>query len=161
MPYFNMLNGPTYEALVRNFCVRASIFDKASSEAEEREKILLNPSLAGKTREEMGLELHTCMEIRSSVLGIPIFIAEWQIAYVLRLDASGKYSGIDIPNDKNSPWNEIVNQTIYNSSIPGKYVDLSIAKKLLLKIQNENLLPKGGGGDQLHWGRRYFFITSF
>jgi hypothetical protein len=36
MPYFNMLNGPTYEALVRHFWVRASIYDKSSSEAEEK-----------------------------------------------------------------------------------------------------------------------------
>jgi hypothetical protein len=35
MPYFNMLNGPTYTALVRHFWVRASVYDKAASEAEE------------------------------------------------------------------------------------------------------------------------------
>jgi hypothetical protein len=136
--------------------VRASVYDKAASEAKEREKIMLDPSLAGKTREEMGLEPFTCMEIRSSVLGIPVFIAEWQIASVLIMDASGKYSGIEIPNAKNSPWNEKVNMTIYNSRILGKYADLSIEKKLLLKIQNENLLPKGGGGDQPSLGQKIF-----
>jgi hypothetical protein len=35
MSYFNMLNGPTYTALVRHFWVRASVYDKAASEAEE------------------------------------------------------------------------------------------------------------------------------
>jgi hypothetical protein len=31
-----MLNGPTYEALVKHFWVRASVYDKAASEAEEK-----------------------------------------------------------------------------------------------------------------------------
>jgi hypothetical protein len=35
MNYFTMLNGPTYEVLVRHFWVRASIYNKAASEAEE------------------------------------------------------------------------------------------------------------------------------
>jgi hypothetical protein len=56
MSYFNMLNGPTYKTLVRHFWVRASVYDKAAFEAEEQEKFLLDPTLAGKTREEMGLE---------------------------------------------------------------------------------------------------------
>jgi hypothetical protein len=36
------------------------------------------------------------------------------------------------------------------------YADLGIEKKLLLKIQNENLLPKGGGGDQSSLGQKVF-----
>jgi len=56
MNYFNMLNGPTYKMLIRYFWVRASAYDKEASVDEEREKILIDPSLAGKSREEMGLE---------------------------------------------------------------------------------------------------------
>jgi hypothetical protein len=80
MPYFKMLNGPTYKDLVKHFWVISSIYDKAASEAEEKQKVFLDPSLEGKTREEMGLEPYIGIEIRSSVLGIPVFIAEWQIA---------------------------------------------------------------------------------
>jgi hypothetical protein len=46
---------------------------------------------------------------------IPVFISEENIAFVLRRDAYGKYAGIEISNPKNSPWNEIVNQSIFNS----------------------------------------------
>jgi hypothetical protein len=42
-------------------------------------------------------------------------------------------------------WKDKVNMAMYNSTKEGKYADLSTDKKLLLKIQNENLLPKGGG----------------
>jgi hypothetical protein len=83
MPYFKMLNGPIYEALVRHFWVRASVYDKAAAEAEEKQLVLINPSLAGKTREVMGLEPYKGMEIRSSVCEISVFIAEWQITSVL------------------------------------------------------------------------------
>jgi hypothetical protein len=37
---------------------------------------------------------------------------------------------------------------MFNSTKKGAYSDLSMEKKILLKIQNENLLPKGGGSDQ-------------
>jgi hypothetical protein len=93
MPYFDMLNGPTYKTLVRHFCFRDW----------RKKKILLDPTLKGKTREEMGLELFRCTEIRSSIIGIPVFISEWVVTSVLRRDASGKYSGLEIPNPKTSP----------------------------------------------------------
>jgi hypothetical protein len=106
---------------------------------------LLYPSLKGKTRKEIGLEPFTCTEIRSSICGIPVVIVQWQIASVLGIEASGKYSGIDISSSEEGFWKEKVNMVMYNSTQAGKYADLSIDKKLLLKIQNENLLPKGGG----------------
>ena len=69
--YFNMLNGPTYVNLIRHFWVRASIFDKHAAKLEMEEKVLIDPSLARKTREEMGLEPFIDTKIRSSVT--PIF----------------------------------------------------------------------------------------
>ncbi|RHN38491.1 hypothetical protein MtrunA17_Chr0c01g0488981 [Medicago truncatula] len=41
--YFNFLNGPTYQTLVRHFWVRASIYDRDAAKVEEDEKVLLNP----------------------------------------------------------------------------------------------------------------------
>jgi len=110
------------------------------------EKVFIDPSLAGKTREEMGLEPFVDTEIRSSIMGVPVFISQEIIAYVIGRASEGSFKdGFD--NNK-SPWNEIVNQTMYNSKNKGAYSDLSMEKKMLLKIQNENLLPKGGGSDQ-------------
>jgi hypothetical protein len=119
MPYFDMLNEPTYKTLVKHFWIRASVYDRAASELEEKEKIMINPNLKRKTREEMGLESFRCTEIRSGIMGIPVFISEWAITSILRRDASGKYSGLEIPNPKTTPWNEIVNMSIFNSKTPG------------------------------------------
>jgi len=54
--YFRMLNGPTYLSLVRHFWVRAQVYDRKAAQLELDENILLDPSLQGKTREEIGLE---------------------------------------------------------------------------------------------------------
>jgi len=62
-----------------------------------------------------------------------------------------------------SPWNEIVHKSMFNSTKKGAYSELSIEKKMLRKIQNENLLQKGGGSDQPSMKHRiflHFFITK-
>jgi len=115
------------------------------------EKILIDPSLKGKTREEMGLEPFTCTKIQSSIMGIPVFISEAVISWVIRRASEGMFiSGLD--NDKTSSWNDTVNMTMFNSTKKGKYCDLSMEHK----IQNDNLLPKGGGGDQPSLDHRVF-----
>jgi len=160
--YFDMLNGPTYMNLVRHFWVRAQVYDRKAAQLEMDEKVLIDPSLVGKSKEEMGLEPFTVTEIRSSILGISVFILEEQIAWVIKRASEGKYvSGLD--NNKTSPWNETVNKTMFNSTKKQKYRDLSMEHKLLLKIQNKNLLPKGDGGDQPSLDHKvflHFFMTK-
>jgi len=46
--------------------------------------------------------------------------------------------------------------TLFNSTKAGKYSDLDMQKKMLLKIQYENLLPKGGGSDQPSLAHKVF-----
>jgi len=100
--YFKMLNGPTYMNLIRYFWVRAHVYDKKAAKMEMDEKVLIDPSLAGKTIEEMGLEPFTCTEIRSSIMGIPVFISQEVIAYVIRRASEGSFKdGLD--NNKKSP----------------------------------------------------------
>jgi len=70
-----MLNGPTYMNLIRHIWVRAHVYDRKAAQLEMDEKVLIDPTLAGKTREEMGMEPFTCIEIRSSIMGISVFIS--------------------------------------------------------------------------------------
>jgi hypothetical protein len=137
MDYFNMLNGSTYMTLVRHFWVRAQVYDRKVANLEET-------------------------EIGSSIMGIPVFILEDIIFFVLRRPAEGNYKG-GIGNSKTNPWNEVVNQSMFNNTKKGAHCDLSMEKKMLLKIQNENLLPKGGGSDQPsleHIIFLHYFITK-
>jgi len=98
---------------------------------------MIDPSLEGKSRAKMGLEPFTCIEIRSSIMGIPVFISENAIAFVIIRASEGSYKG-GIRNSKTSPWNEIVHKSMFNSTKKGVYSELSIEKKMLMKIQNEN-----------------------
>jgi len=120
-----MLNGPTYENLVKHFWVRASVYDKHAAKLEEAEKVLIDPSLEGKTREEMRLESFVDTKIRSSIMGVPVFINQEIIAYVIGKASEGNFKdGLD--NNKKSPWNEIVNETMFNSKKKGSYNNLSM-----------------------------------
>jgi len=161
MDYFGMLSGPTYLTLVRHFWVRAKLYDQKAAKLEMDEKVLIDPSLEGKTREEMGLEPFRGEEIRSSVLGIPVVISVDTIAGVIRRASGGRY--IFGLKRKKSSWIPIVNQTLYNSSTKGRYKDIDMKTKMLLKIQNENLLPKGSGGDKPSLDYKvflHFFLTK-
>jgi len=82
MDYFGMLNGPIYLTLVRHFWVRAQIYDLKASKLEMNEKVFIDPSLQGKTREEMRLEPFRSEEIRSSIMGIPVVISVASITCV-------------------------------------------------------------------------------
>jgi len=161
MDYFSMLNGPTYLTLVSHFWVRAEIYDLKACQLEMEEKILIDPSLQGKTREEMGLEPFRHEEIRSSIMGIPVVISVDTIAGVIRRASEGRFFyGL---NSKKSSWTPVVNRTLYHNINKGKYKDLDMRTKMLLKIQNENLLPKGSGGDKPSLDHKvflHFFLTK-
>ncbi|AES97615.1 hypothetical protein MTR_5g056860 [Medicago truncatula] len=84
------------------------------------------------------------------------------IVFVLRRPAEGDYkAGITKPKD--SPWNDVVNKTLYNKVKDFAYADMNAKTKVMLKIQNDNLLLKGGGSDQpslKHKILLHFFITG-
>ena len=95
------------------------------------EKVLIDPSLAGKSREEMGLEPFVDPEIRSSIIGIPVFISQAIISYVMRRASEGNYKD-GLNNNKQSPWNDIVNETMFSSKKKGSDNNLSMQKRVFL-----------------------------
>jgi len=62
--YFCMLSGPTYENLIKHFWVRVEVYDVHAAKMEEHEKVLIDPSLEGKSKEQLGFKHFTCTEIR-------------------------------------------------------------------------------------------------
>jgi len=152
--YFYMLSVPTYENLIKHFWVRVEVYDVHAVNVEEHEKVLIDPSLKGKTKEQLGLKPFTCTKIRSSIMGIPVTIPKEVIARAIRREAEGSYE--EVLEGKTNPWNEVVNMTMFNSTKRGKYSDMVMEHKLLQKIMSENLLPKGGGVDQPSLDHRVF-----
>jgi len=90
-PYFDMLNGPTYVTPVKDFWIRAEVYDVEATLDEEDKSMIRNPSLRGKTRQEMSVDSFRQTEIRSTVMGIPITITEEVIAKACRVAPTGRF----------------------------------------------------------------------
>ena len=81
----------TYVTLVKDFWVRAEVYDVDAAKDEELKAVIRDPSLRGKTRQEMGLESFRQTEIKLSVMGIPITITEEVISKACRVAAIGRF----------------------------------------------------------------------
>jgi len=144
-PYFEMLNGPTYVTLVKDFWVRAEVYDVEAAKEEEIKAVIKDPSLRGKTRQEMGLESFRQTEIRSSVMGIPITITKEVIAKACRVAANGRF----IWNaNRNHPFLESYKGVVFKGNSSTKLVDIDGQHRMLLKFMTECFFQKGGGSDQ-------------
>ena len=65
--------------------------NKESARTEVEQVVSRNPSLKGKSREEMGLEPFRGLEIRSAVMGILIAITEEVMARACRVAHEGRF----------------------------------------------------------------------
>jgi len=144
-PYFNMLNGPTYVKLVKDFWIRAEVYDLDAAKAEELQDVARDPSLRGKTRKEMGLEPFRHTEIRSAVMGIPITITEEVIANACRVAPTGRF----LWNvSRNHPLLKSFKSVVLKGNPTTKLVDIDGHHRMLLKFMTECFFQKGGGSDQ-------------
>jgi len=159
-PYFKMLNGPTFVTLVKDFWVRAEVYDVDAAKDEELKAVIKDPSLKGKTRQEMGLESFRQTEIRSSVMGIPITVTEEVIAKACRVPATDKF----IWNaKKNHPLLDSYKGVILKGNSSTKLVDIDDQHRMLLKFMTECFFQKGGGSDQPSVDHKLvlYFLTAF
>jgi len=159
-PYFSMLNGPTYVELVKDFWVRAEVYDEEASMNEEIQAVINDPSLKGKTREEMGLEAFKETEIRSAVMGVPITITEEIIAKACRTEASGRFLW---NSSKRHALVERYTSVLLKGNPSTKLVDIDPKHRMLLKFLTECFLQKGGGSDQPSVDHKLvlYFLASF
>ena len=142
-PYFEMLNGPTYLTLVKEFWVRAEVYDLEAAKAEELQAVTKDSSLRGKTRKEMGLKPFRQTEVRSAVMGIPITITEEVIAKACKVAPTGKL----LWNvSRSHPLLESFKNVVLNGNLANKLVDIDGHHRMLLKFMTEcwsyiSLLP--------------------
>jgi len=159
--YFTMLDGPSYENLIKYFWARAEIYDKHAAKGEEDHMILLHPELKGKSRAEMGLKKFKRVEIRSNVMGIPITITKEVIGKSCRRNVEGAFQWN--LNKKTNDWISVVKQSLFKGKKDGKYNDMEKEHKVLQKLMQECFLPKGGGVDQPSLEQKVFlhFLVTF
>jgi len=159
-PYFDMLNGPTYVALVKDFWARAEVYDVEAALDEEDKAMIRKPSLRGKTRQEMGLESFRQTEIRSTVMSIPITITEEVIAKACRVALTGRFLwNITGKHPLMSSYTFVV----LKGDSATKLVNIDNNHRMLLKFLTECFLQKGGGSDQPSVDHKLvlYFLASF
>ncbi|KEH15602.1 hypothetical protein MTR_0752s0020, partial [Medicago truncatula] len=142
LDYFTMINRPSYENLVKDFWVRAKVFDRRNAEEKEVRAVKENPILKGKSRTEMGLRPFNGTEIRSTMMGMEITITVETIASACRCSNDGQYQVNDIK---------------------AKSSDLSPTHRMLKKILSECIFQKGGGTDSPSLDHKLvlFFLATY
>jgi len=102
--------------------------------AEEDEAVIRNPTLRGKTRQEMGLKSFRKTKIRSTVMGIPITITEEVIAKACRVSANGRFIwNANITH----PFLESYKGVVLKENSSTKLVDIEGQHRMLLKFMTE------------------------
>jgi len=159
-PYFDMLNGPTYVKLVKDFWVREEVYDLEAAKAEELQAVTRDLSLRGKTRKEMGLEPFRQTEIRSAVMSIPRTITGEVIARACRVAPTGRF----LWNvSRNHPLLDSFKSVVLNGNPATKLVDIDGQHRMLLKFMTECFFQKGGGSDQPSVDHKLvlYFLAAF
>ncbi|KEH41682.1 hypothetical protein MTR_1g053665 [Medicago truncatula] len=129
--------------LVKDFWVRAEVFDRKDAEEEEARLVKENPRLKGKSRTEMGLKPFKGTEIRSAVMGMEITITVETIAKACRCSNTGLFQVDAIK----SQWENKINGVLFKCNVKAKSSDLSPIHRMLKKILSECIFQKGGGTD--------------
>ncbi|MCI41604.1 60S ribosomal protein L24, partial [Trifolium medium] len=76
--------------MVKEFWMKAQVFDEVSARMEEEELVRKDPKLKGKSREEMGLNKFTGTVIKSVLAGLKIIISRAHLAKLLGVEDYGK-----------------------------------------------------------------------
>ncbi|MCI78324.1 60S ribosomal protein L24, partial [Trifolium medium] len=66
--------------MVKEFWMKAEVFDEVSARLEEEELVRKNPNLKGKSRKEMGLKEFNGIVIKSVLAGLEITISRAHFA---------------------------------------------------------------------------------
>jgi len=158
--YFTMLNGLTYEELVKDFWIRAEVYDREVAKMEEFDKIEGDESLKGKTRADMGLEEFKRTEIRSAVMGISVTITQDIIARAARCSNEGKFQW---NMSKTSSWVKTVKKVFHKDRPTNKFFDMQKEHRVLQKLVLDCFLQRGGGTVTMSVDHNVFlyFLNNF
>ncbi|KAK2356334.1 hypothetical protein QL285_093676 [Trifolium repens] len=91
MYYFDMLNGPTYNEIFKEFWMKATVITKPKYQERLKELVKEKPELYGKTPAEMGLKPFISTEIESYVAGFRVAFRVDHIYEALKLSDGGLF----------------------------------------------------------------------
>ncbi|KAK2450072.1 hypothetical protein QL285_009211 [Trifolium repens] len=149
--YFNLLNGPTYTEMVKEFWMKASVITRDVYKKKVREKMEENPEFKDRTPEEMGLRSFVSTEIESFVAGFRISIRLCHILEALKL----KRDGVIIKHtDEAGP--DVDEYLFKPKANPKDKFEWTNNCKIIYRILIDSVLPKLGGTDQISSVQKLF-----
>ncbi|KAK2437749.1 hypothetical protein QL285_022606 [Trifolium repens] len=151
MYYFDMLNGPTYGEVVKEFWMKASVITKAKYLERRAELAKEKPELIGKTPAEMGLKPFVSTEIESYVAGFRIAFREDHINEALKLSDGGLF--IKSTDSVGADVDEFIFKPKVNPEDKAEWKDLS---NVIYKIFITSIISKLGGTDQISTIQKLF-----
>ncbi|KAK2415967.1 hypothetical protein QL285_038404 [Trifolium repens] len=149
--YFDLLNGPTYTEMVKEFWMKASVITRDVYNKKVREKMEENPEFKDRTPEEMGLRSFISTEIESFVAGFRISIRLCHILEALKL----KRDGVIIKHtDEAGP--DVDEYLFKPKTNPKDKFEWTNNCKIIYRILIDSVLPKLGGTDQISSVQKLF-----
>ncbi|KAK2411278.1 hypothetical protein QL285_046571 [Trifolium repens] len=149
--YFDLLNGPTYTEMVKEFWMKASVITRDVYDRKVKEKIKENPEFKERTPEEMGLRSFISTEIESFVAGFRISIRLCHILEALKL----KRDGVIIKHsDEAGP--DVDEYLFKPKTNPKDKLEWTNNCKIIYRILIDSVLPKLGGTDQISSVQKLF-----
>ncbi|KAK2436716.1 hypothetical protein QL285_021688 [Trifolium repens] len=149
--YFDLLNGPTYSELVKEFWMKASVITRDVYDKKVREKMEEHPEWKERTPEEMGLRSFYSTEIESFVAGFRISIRLCHILEALKL----KRDGVIIRHtDEAGP--DVDEYLFKPKTNPKDKFEWTNNCKIIYRILIDSVLPKLGGTDQISSVQKLF-----
>ncbi|WJX25945.1 hypothetical protein P8452_14932 [Trifolium repens] len=142
--YFDLLNGPTYTELVKEFWMKASIINRDVYIQRIKDMVEEKPELQGKTPEEMGLKPFTSTEIELFVAGFRISIRLCHICEALKIDRGGL-----IIRNSDEVGSDVEEFIFKPKADPKDKFEWTNDCKVIYKILIDNILSKLGGTDQI------------
>ncbi|KAK2403651.1 hypothetical protein QL285_053067 [Trifolium repens] len=149
--YFDILNGPTYNELVKEFWMKATVITKAKYQERLKELIAEKPELYGKTPAEMGLRPFVSTEIESYVSGFRVAIRLDHIYEALKLTKGGLFIKT---TDSVEPE---VEEFIFKPKVnPGDKIEWKNMSKIIYRILINSIITKIGSTDQISSVQKLF-----
>jgi hypothetical protein len=137
MYYFDIVNGPTYTELVKEFWMKAHVITRKSyTEVVEKMK-KEKPELREKSPADMGLRPFLGLEVESVVAGLKIYIRMEHIYEALKLSSGGL-----ILKGDDTVGSDVQDFLYEKDSQSKSNTNLTKINKILYKIFIDSIVPK-------------------
>ncbi|KAK2409853.1 hypothetical protein QL285_045253 [Trifolium repens] len=151
MYYLDMLNGPTYGEVIKEFWMKASVITKAKYLERMVELAKEKPEIIGKTPAEMGMKPFVSTEIESYVARFRIAFREDHINEALKLSDGGLF--FKSTDSVGADVDEFIFKPKENPGDKAEWKDLS---KVIYRILINSIITKLGGTDQISTIQKLF-----